>query len=175
MQELDRDICQAILNKDEAILNWIVAVLPFSGEEFCNRHAPKVLSNNATGYLANGYIDVSLALQDSLEKLSDKRLATSFEKFGEALVKVAPFKAPKTESVNPIVKKHVIAENQADLDKERQQNAEPIEIEVETPRGKSVFIENTSKHCLQNPAKIDIDEEASDADSMQAGGSDSHS
>ena len=175
MVGLDRDICQAILDNDESILTWIVATLPFADQGFQEQHGSKVIDNDATGYLANGFIDVTIALKSTLEKLSDQRLAKGIEEFGEAIVKIAPFKEEKPESLNPIVKKHVIAESQADLDKERTKGSQPIEIEVETPKGKNVFLENTSKHCLQNPARIDIDEEASDADSMQAGGSDSHS
>jgi DNA integrity scanning protein DisA with diadenylate cyclase activity len=174
MNPIESAITQAIIDEDHGMLSWIMATLPFAGEEFCETHGKVVLSNNATSYICKGFVDVAEAMREAFEKLSDRRLADSINEFEETLVKVVPFRGVKGESSNPIVKKHVIAENQADLDKEREQGSQPIEIEVETPKGKSVFIENTSKHDLQNPARIDIDEEASNADSMQTGGSDSH-
>lgn len=163
---LTKSIINMLIKEDENMIAWATSLMPFSSKVFRDSHEESIVGRRSQKYIFKNAKDMYDAITLSFQKLADERLADEIEACGELVKKSFEFKEGRKLDSIPIVKKHVIAESQDDLDKEREQNIDPIKIDVETPSGKTNFIKNTSNHSLENPVKIHVDEVKSSADKM---------
>lgn len=159
MDPLTRGIIDVLLSEDdEHLAHWLLSLAPFSSSDFLDEHEEALFYGTGHHYICRDIGDMISHMSDSFERLADNRLSESLSRFGDEVRKAFAIRKPRPKTEKPIVKKHVIADSQADLDKERSTGEEPIEIEVETPKGETRFIKNTSSHSFENPAKIEIED-----------------
>jgi len=163
---LTKGIINMLIKEDENMIEWVVSLMPFSSDIFLENHEETVIGRRIQKYIFNNATDMYDAISYSFQKLADQRLAEAIDDMGDEIVKSFKFKEDRKLNSVPIVKKHVIAESLDDLNKERQQEIDPVKIDVETPSGKTSFIKNTSDCSLENPVKINIDEVKRSANKM---------
>lgn len=142
----------------EHLIFWMISLFPYSSKEFLENHEKALTNRAAYHYVCRDSVEMISMMAESFEKLADTRLCDSLEKFGQEIRKAFYKPRLKVNIENPIVKKHVIAQSQDDIDKERYNDSDPIKIEVNTPVGKTVFVKNISECSLDNPAKIDVED-----------------
>lgn len=162
---LMRGIVDMLIKENERMIEWTVSLIPFSSKDFRKIHEETIIRRTQK-YIFNNPTDMRDAIASNLERIADERLAEAIGISEKTTKKPFEFKKKKKLDSIPIVKRHVIAESQDDLNKERQQDIDPIKIDVETPSGKISFIKNTSDYSLENPVKINVDEVKRSANKM---------
>lgn len=163
---LTKGIINMLIKEDENMITWSISLMPFSSDSFLKNHEETIIGRKSQKYIFENETDMLNAITSNFQKLADQRLAEAIDSCSDEVVKVFEFKENKKNDSIPIVKKHIIAESQDDLNKERQQDIDPIKIDVETPSGKISFIKNTSDYSLENPVKINVDEVKRSANKM---------
>lgn len=159
MDHLKKEIINILLNDNENYLvYWLISLLPFSDQSFIDIHGNALFYGTGHHYFFRDTGEMIEHMSDSFEKLADSRLRKKLKNFQNEVPKTGTPRKPRTKSERPIVKKHIITKLSDDLEKERIRSCAPAEIEVESPKGPTKFVRNTSECSFDNPAKIDIED-----------------
>lgn len=162
MDAISKEIMSAFLFGDSRTILWLLALIPYNSvNPEIELHEKALLRGMAGCYIWEDSMESYI--KNYFDELEDQRL---YERLKTASIPVNRVKKTKlpgqavsdVNSENTIVKKHVIAESQDDIDCERRLGETPQEIEVEPLKGIIRFIENTSECSLENPLKIEVEE-----------------
>lgn len=134
MNKLDKEIVDTLLSENkEHLVFWMISLFPYSSKEFLDVHEKPLMNREGYHYICKNISDMVFIMAESFEKMADIRLGKSLEKFSKEIRKNFYKNRTRKMPDNPIVKRHIIAIYQDDINKERTIGDEPIKIEVDTP------------------------------------------